>query len=125
MNNFSWAKALGYGAIIWVVLFLAALVLASSGVTIGIGWGLALAALALVLSYIFAIYDGAQSTAQAFGYGAVWAAVGLLLDLIVSHQLQGNIFSIWSYWLGYALVLFAPWIEYEIQGKSADNPRAI
>lgn len=121
MNTFSWSKGLGYGAALWVIMFVAAAILVALGITIGIGWALGLAALMAVLSYVFAVNTDSENSGQALGYGFVWAAVGIVLDLLITRQFQSNVFGMWSYWVGYAMVLLAPWAEYEIQGKGATN----
>ncbi len=120
MNNFSWTKAFGFAAAIWLIMFIvAALLAAGLGMTLGTGTWLTLAILAGVLSYLFALGTDSASYGQALGYGAIWAAVGMILDTLISYRLQSNLFGMWQYYLGYALVLLAPWVEYEIQGKGA------
>lgn len=124
MNNFSWSKAFGFGVLIWAVMFILASILVAFGVSIGIGWSLVLAIVMAVLSYSFAVNANAGNSGQALGYGLLWAAIGIVLDLVISRQFQSNIFGMWTYWVGYALILFAPWVEYEVQGMGA-HPKAV
>ncbi len=124
MNNFSIAKGFGYGALIWGIMFIAISILVGYHFSMGTGWSLALAALSGVLSYVFALATKASNGMQALEYGVFWAVVGILLDLLISYQFQHGIFATWSYWLSYALVIGAPWLEYEIQGTGT-HPRAI
>jgi hypothetical protein len=122
MNNFSWAKAIGYGVSIWLVMFIIAAILVSGmSVALSNGTWLTLAIVAGIVSYLFALGTEAATSAQALGYGLAWAVVGMILDAIISRRFQSNIFGLWEYYFGYALVLLAPWIEYETQGSSAHH----
>lgn len=125
MNNFSWFKAIGFGILIWAIMFLLAAILVAAGITIGIGWSLALALAIGVVAYSFALSADSAGLGQAFGYGLLWAIIGIALDLIITRQFQDNLFSMWTYWVGYALVFFAPWFEYELQGSGGGHPRAV
>jgi hypothetical protein len=118
MNNFSWAKAFGYGIAIWMIMFIVAAILAVGfGVTLGAGMWVSLAVLAGIISYLFATGTEAATSGQALGYGFAWAVIGIVLDVIISYRFQSNIFGLWEYYLGYALVVSAPWFEYEMQGS--------
>jgi hypothetical protein len=125
VNNFSWTKAFGFGIAIWLIMFLVAAVLVSGmGIALGSGLWLVLAVLAGIISYSFALGVDSESYGEALGYGAIWAAVGIILDAIISYRFQSNIFSQWQYYLAYALVLLAPWFEYEMQGSGA-HPKPV
>ncbi len=109
MNNFNWAKALGYGVALWVILFVvAAIIAAGLNLELGIWAMLVLAVIAGAVAYFFGLEINPQTSGQAFAYGAAFAAIGLLLDLLVSRQFTSGIFGIWTYWLGYVFILFAP-----------------
>ncbi|OGE77805.1 MAG: hypothetical protein A2751_02000 [Candidatus Doudnabacteria bacterium RIFCSPHIGHO2_01_FULL_46_14] len=110
MNNFNWTKAFGFGALIWVIMFAAAAILVSLNVVLSVWTMLALAVIAGVLSYSFAISANPQTAGEALGYGVLWAALGIVLDLLISRQFNvgSGIFGVWTYWLGYALMLFVP-----------------
>lgn len=126
MNNFSWTKGFGFAVLIWTILFAVGAVLVLLGVTLSTGWMLGLAIAAGILSYTFAIAANSQNSVEALGYGFLWAVIGMVLDLIITLQFSAahGVLSHWVYWVGYTLVLFAPWIEYEIQGVGA-HPRAV
>lgn len=117
MNNFSWSKALGFGALIWAVMF------AITSAFVGFGfnmnsmlWSLITAGVSGVLAYFFSGYIKTFGSWQALGYGLSWVIVGVTLDLIITRQFNSAIFGTWEYSVGYALVLFAPWL------KLAANP---
>lgn len=125
MNNFNWYKAIGFGVIIWLIMFAGVSAFVGFGFTMtSIGWSLAVAALVGILSYLFAISSNAENSGQAIAYGAIWVAIGMILDYLISRQFNSGIFSSWTYWLGAVLILFAPWLEYEIQGVGA-HPKEI
>ena len=122
MNNFSWAKAFGYGIGIWLVMFIVtAVVVSGMGIALGTGLGVSLAILAGVVAYLFALGTNSATSGQALGYGAMFAVIGIVLDALISARFQGNLFGLWEYYLGYALILFAPWLEYETQGSGVHH----
>jgi len=125
MNGFNWSKALGFGVLIWVALFL--LVWATIGLGIfDVVWTqIALAIMAAVVTYLFAVNAKASDLGPTLGYGAVFTAIGIGLDLIFSRQLITGLFGLWTYYLTYALILFAPSVELGLRGSriSADITR--
>lgn len=123
MNYFSWAKALGYAVLIWAIMLLIASAIAYA-VGIGNTWAFILAFAAGAVSYIFAISASPENSSQAFGYGLAWVILGVFLDLVITSRFQSNLFSMWTYWLGYVLVFFGPWVEYQIEG-TGHHPKAI
>ena len=124
MNNFSWTKALGFGALVWLIMFAVSSAVAGYGIAIGTGMGVALAILVGILAYLFAMGLNTENSAQAFEYGVVFAVVGIVLDYFISYQFATGIFATWTYWAGYALVVLAPFVEYEMQGSGA-HPKAV
>ncbi len=116
MKNFNWMKAIGFGIVIWAVLF--ALVWASMSMAVygSIITKLVLVIVAASLAYSFTPDARFITTAQALGYGVSFVVVGVLLDLIVSRQFDSAIFSAWEYWLSYALILISPMFRSEGSG---------
>jgi hypothetical protein len=111
--NFSWSKAFGFGVLIWAILFVVGAILVGIGVSLSTGWLFVLALVGAVLSYSFATNADPATVGSAWGYGIMWALIGLILDVIITQQFEATeyIFSQWSYWLGYAFILLAPWVE--------------
>jgi FtsH-binding integral membrane protein len=124
MNKFNWSKATGFGVLTWVIMFVLASIVVAFGATLAAGWGYVLAVVAGVVAYSFAINADSANVGQAFGYGLTFAVIGIVLDMLISARFQSGIFSMATYWVGYALVFFAPWVEYEMQGAGA-HPKAI
>lgn len=116
MNKFNWSKAIGYGLAIWLIMFV--LMLFASGMSIYQSeWTqLILAGLTGIIGYFFASAIEQASEGQAIGYGTIWAGMGLLLDLLASSIVKTPaFFGFWEYWLGYALLLFAPWVQLQMR----------
>jgi hypothetical protein len=111
MNNFSWTKALGFGVLLWLIMF------AVVSALVGFGWygSLFTQVIAAVVSgiaaYVLAAYVPMRSSSQAFGYGFLWVGIAVVLDAVISLQYQAGLLGSWTYWLGSALVLFAPWFH--------------
>ncbi|MBU6447410.1 hypothetical protein KGQ24_01025 [Patescibacteria group bacterium] len=113
MNKFNWLKGISFGILIWLAAFVIGAILVAMGAVLNVWWMLVLAVIAGALSYIFAGNANPRTTGQAFGYGITWAVIGLVLDLAVTYRFSGTtvIAGMWTYWLGYALVLMAPWLN--------------
>lgn len=111
MNNFHWGRGFGLGVALWLIMFTLVSILVGFGVA-ELAWMQVIAAvIAGVLAYFLALYAQPHTTGQAFGYGLLWVVVGLVLDLIVTARFNNQVFYAWQYWLGYAMVLIAPWLE--------------
>lgn len=114
-RTFNWFKAIGFGALIWAIMFALASVLVALGATIGIGWSFMLALAIGLIAYSFGVYANPASAAQGLGYGITFAAVGIVLDYLISTHFHSTIFGVWTYWLGTLLVILAPFVAYELQ----------
>jgi len=123
MNNFNWLKAISFGIMIWAIMF------ALTWATIGLGifgsvWTqVALAVIAGIASYTFAMNTKASDMGPALGYGAMFAVIGIVLDLIISRVFVAGLFSLWTYYLAYAAILFAPSIELGFRGNPSSVTR--
>lgn len=119
MNEFNWSKALGFGVLIWVILFLLVWATIGMGIFSAVGTQIVLGIIAAVVTYLSAINAKASDIGPALGYGAVFAAIGIILDLIISQQLVSGLFGLWTYYLAYVLILFAPSIELGLRGSTS------
>ena len=102
----NWKKAIGFGILIWLIMF--ALVSATLGWYDMLWFKIVLAIIAGIISLILAGYVKPSSMGKALAYGLVWVIIGVILDLIITMRFNGGIFSEWTLWLGYVLVLLAP-----------------
>jgi len=123
MNKFSWGKALGFALLIWAAMFGLTWLAIATGIFASVWTQVVLAILAGVLAYAFATNTQSRDVSHALGYGAVFAAVGIVLDLIISQQLVSGLFSLWTYYLTYAAILFAPAIQHGL--SSEPSARAV
>jgi len=110
MEKFNWSKAIGFGSLIWVVMFsLVSFLVEFDWYNMTVSKFILVVA-AGALSYSFASNIRMLSLSQSAGYGFSWMIVGVLLDIIISRQFAASIFSGWEYWASYALILLVPMI---------------
>lgn len=103
----NWKKGIGYGALLWLIMFALVSVLLNSYYLYA--WmPIIIAIIAGVISFILAKYIKPINTKMALSYGLLWVIVGLVLDFFVTKQFNPDIFNAWSLWLGYISVLLAP-----------------
>ena len=111
--NINWKKAVGFGALVWAVMFVVISILVGYGVTTSGGpmpltLSITLTVLSLILVYFAARYIAPANSKIAMQYGLVFAVVGIILDLIISRMFVPDIFSSVIYWIGYVLIVFTP-----------------
>lgn len=113
--NFNWTKGVGYGVLIWAVMFVIGWILTALNVNFidNTGIQVIMALIAGAVAFAFAADARPANAGQAFGYGIIWVAAGLILDTIITGQMQPLVFTRWAYWLGYALILLSPWFQLE------------
>ena len=115
MEKFNWAKAIGFGVLIWAVMF------AFISFLIGYEWYDFMISKVLVviaaglLSYLCIKNVKSTAFSEALEYGISWVAVGVVLDLIASTQFNSYLFGAWEYWVGYALILAVPLFSAELK----------
>jgi len=119
----SMKKIFGFGAAIWVLVFVVICVLIPLRLDLENIWlKIGMALLAGAAAFVFAGYAKPGSFNKALIYGFSWAAIGLILDFFVSRYYAPDIFKSWSYWLGYVLLVIAPILRIKKEG-SALNPK--
>lgn len=108
----NWTKAIGFGVLIWLIMF--AVVSVISDWYQGNTWvKIVVILLAGAIAFFLAGYVKPSSAGLAIGYGLVWVVVGLALDYLITKRFNSEIFSLWSVWTGYALILLAPLLKVE------------
>ena len=113
MNKFDWFKAIGFGVLVWAAGGLALWALTAT--TLSAGWAHGIVAAVIgITAYLFAINAKPEDVGQALGYGAVFVAVGMGLDALITRTFDPHIFTTWQYYLGYALALLAPLFRTEL-----------
>jgi peptidoglycan/LPS O-acetylase OafA/YrhL len=103
-----WKRAVSYGVVIWVILFIVASIFVGFGAEGNIIFGLIMIVLAFGLSYYLAGKVGVKNLKVGLQYGLVFAFVGLILDLIITARFTTAVFSQWHLWLGYVGIILAP-----------------
>ncbi len=104
----NWKKAIGFGALLWVLMFVIVSAFIGFKIYDYVWMEVVTAAIAGVISYILAGYVKPKSFGTALCYGASWLVVGVILDAIVTMRFNPAIFTAWTLWLGYGLVVLAP-----------------
>jgi len=104
----NWKKALGFGALLWVLMFVIVSALIGFKIQEFIWVEIGISIISGVISFILAGYVKPKSFGMALGYGASWLVVGVILDAIVTMRFNPAIFTSWMLWLGYGLVVLAP-----------------
>jgi hypothetical protein len=115
MEKFNWTKALGLGALIWLIVFAFVSFLVGFNLYDSMLSKIIIVIVAGALSYFLVPNIKSLTFSQAFYYGLTWTVVGVALDLLISRQFNAAMFGSWEYWLSYALILFAPVIRASMQ----------
>lgn len=105
----NYKKLFGYGALVWIIAYFAAMVL----VVLKVGdavWAGPVVALAAALA---AAWAGTKLERRSVGgvlcYSVGWVVIGLVLDLVFTIPFTGwQLLSVWSYWAGYVLIAVLP-----------------
>ena len=104
-----WKKALGFGFVVWIVMFVLAYILMAAGLVSGsAAFGVTLGVLCLVAVFVVAKYLAPSSGAIAIQYGLAFAVVGIILDYLVTTRFAPDVFSSMYYWVTYVLIVFVP-----------------
>ena len=107
----NWGKALGFGILLWVLMFVIISVFVAFNIAEGTLISIIFAIIGGIISFILAGKVKPSSAGAAFVYGLVWVIVVFILDWLISTRFNNAIFSAWTLWLGYALVLLAPLLK--------------
>jgi hypothetical protein len=108
----NWTKAIGFGALIWLIIF--AIVSAVLDLYQDTIWMKVLIALiAGFIAFLLAAKVKPTSIKLALSYGLIWVMVGVVLDALITMRFNLEIFKLWSLWLGYLLILIAPLFKVE------------
>jgi hypothetical protein len=104
----NWKKAIGFGVLVWIVMFVVISAFVSYGITSGMTMTVVATAVSLVVAYVAARNIAPESYGMALWYGLVFAAVGIVLDFLISQRFAPGMFSNVSYWVNYLLVVLVP-----------------
>jgi len=111
--SLNWKKALGFGVLVWIIMFVVISTLVAYQVVPSGGgstmMSIAMVVVSLVIVYLFAqFFVAPKSPTEAMQYGLVFAVVGIILDLLVSQRFAPGMFASVVYWVNYILMIFVP-----------------
>jgi hypothetical protein len=119
----SWKKALGYGVLIWIVMFVVVSIFVGYGMVASGGgsatFSILMIVLALILTYVAARMVAPMNSGKAMQYGLTFAVVGIVLDFLISQRFAPGMFSSVYYWISYILMVFVPVIAVKKMPMSA------
>lgn len=104
----NWKKAIGFGALLWVLMFVIISAFIGFKVPESVWLSVGFAIISGVISFVLAGYVKPKSYGMALSYGVSWLVVGVILDAIVTMRFNPAIFTAWTLWLGYGLAVLAP-----------------
>jgi len=106
--KFNCKKALGFGALVWAVMFIVVCILIAYKMPQNMLFTVITTVISLVTVYFCAKNIAPKSSMEAIKYGFVFAVVGIVLDFLISRMFAPNIFNSLSYWISYLLVILVP-----------------
>ena len=107
-------KLLGFGVLIWDVVFITDAVLKTFEILPGLVMQTVFIIVAII-TFLLIKNLGIDSGKEIFKYGVSWAIVMILLDVMVAVCCLGwGAFSQYSTWINYTIVVFMPVIATRI-----------
>ncbi len=104
----NWKKALGFGALIWVIMFITISALVGYGLSTDAMFTIVVTIISLVVAYLAARNLAPNGYGLAILYGLIFAVVGIVLDFLISQRFAPDMFSSAYYWLSYLLIVLVP-----------------
>jgi hypothetical protein len=104
----NWKKAIGFGALLWIIMFVIVSAFVGFKIYDFLWLQIATAIIGGVISFVLAGYVKPDKFSLALSYGLCWVVVGVILDAVITMRFNAEIFSTWTLWLSYFLMLIAP-----------------
>lgn len=106
----NWKKTIGFGIIIWVVIFIFVTILVGFKVnTEAFFWWLITEIVLIITTVILAKKLTLTKIQVALSTGLVWVIITLILDLIITARFTTmEFFNSWQIWVSYAIILVVP-----------------
>ncbi len=106
----NWKKAIGFGVLIWVIMFVVVFVFAVLNMPFNTTTDILMTIIVLLVVYILARYATPKTYGTALGYGLVFTAVGIIIDFLVNTIFASGMLGLNNiyYWISYALVALVP-----------------
>jgi len=106
----NWKKTLGFGVVVWVVIFIFVTILIAFGLReeTFIRW-LITQIVVIITAVILAKKLSLTKTTTALSTGLIWIVISLILDLLItSYFTTMEFFNSWKIWVSYAIILVVP-----------------
>jgi hypothetical protein len=104
-------KIIAYGAIIWVVAFIAASIFIGFKVSSQILTQGVTTLAVIIIAFLLAKNLEISSLKSAIKCGLLWAITGVVLDALITVKFTGwSFFCRWEMWLGYLFIFLIPLI---------------
>lgn len=112
-----------FGLLLWVIMF--AVVSVFTGFKIYNNFWMKIVTIIIggAITYWLAGLVKPEVAARALAYGVVWVVVGLILDALITTRFNALIFRSRSLWVGYLVVLLAPWARVMFNRKPSLPPQ--
>jgi len=121
--KFNWKKGLGFGAIVWAIMFIVVCILLAYKMPQNMLFTAIVTLISLIAVFFFAKNIAPKNYMEALEYGLVFAVVGIILDFLISKRFAPDIFYQASYWVSYLLVVLVPLLTVKKSKIESQNPQ--
>lgn len=108
MLHVNWKMAIGFGLLLWIIMFAVASVAVAFKVIANTGVHALFIVLGGVIAFVLAGKVRPTNVAAALAYGASWVVISVVLDAFITMRFNSGIFREWSIWVGNLVVLLIP-----------------
>lgn len=113
-------KRIGLGAAVWAIIYvLLTILMFGAKMEAGIGLCIITFLVIIILTWWISGYAKIKNVSDAFVVGIIFILTAIILDYlgVVLPKFNVSIFSDWSVWIGYALLLLTPIVKTSIARK--------
>jgi phosphatidylserine synthase len=121
--KFNWKKGLGFGALVWAVMFIVVCILLAYKMPQNMLFTVIVTVITLVAVFFFAKNIAPKNYMEALEYGLIFAIIGIILDFLISRMFAPNIFKEVYYWVSYLLVVLVPLLTVKKVKIESQNPQ--
>lgn len=117
-----WKKAIGLGVFIWILMFVIVSVFVAFKIYDSIAIKISTPIISGVIAFILAGKVKPTKTSQAVFYGLIWITANIILDALITKHFNPEIFTLWSLWVGYVLIILATLLRWRKRPEEAGSP---
>ncbi len=122
MLKMDWKKAISLGVFIWILMFVIVSVFVAFKIYDSVAIKILTPIISGIIAFILAGKIKPTKTSQAVLYGLIWAMVNIILDALITKQFNPEIFTLWSLWIGYVLIILATLLRWRKGPEETGNP---